>query len=74
MRPISTTITDLVTVRRALLSVFDKRGLDELGTALVARGVEILSTGGTKAALAAAGIPVVEVAEVTGFPEIMAGG
>ena len=60
-------------IRRALLSVSDKTGLTELARALVARGVELISTGGTAKALAAAGIPVSEVSSVTGFPEIMDG-
>jgi phosphoribosylaminoimidazolecarboxamide formyltransferase/IMP cyclohydrolase len=64
---------DLVPIRRALLSVYDKTGLADLGEALVRRGVEIVSTGGTHAALRAAGIPVRDVSEVTGFPEIMDG-
>jgi phosphoribosylaminoimidazolecarboxamide formyltransferase / IMP cyclohydrolase len=60
-------------VRRALLSVSDKTGLLELARALGARGIEILSTGGTARALAAGGVPVREVASYTGFPEIMQG-
>lgn len=61
------------TVRRALLSVSDKTGLIELARALSARGIEILSTGGTAQLLAAEGVAVREVASVTGFPEIMDG-
>ncbi|MEP6147714.1 MAG: bifunctional phosphoribosylaminoimidazolecarboxamide formyltransferase/IMP cyclohydrolase, partial [Nisaea sp.] len=64
---------DLVRVSRALISVSDKTGLVELGKALAAHGVEILSTGGTAKALAEAGVPVTEVADHTGFPEIMDG-
>jgi phosphoribosylaminoimidazolecarboxamide formyltransferase / IMP cyclohydrolase len=60
-------------VRRALLSVYDKRGAAELGAALHRLGVQILSTGGTARLLREAGIPVVEVAEYTGFPEVMGG-
>jgi phosphoribosylaminoimidazolecarboxamide formyltransferase/IMP cyclohydrolase len=60
-------------LRRALLSVSDKTGLVELGTALAARGVDLLSTGGTAATLRAAGLQVRDVAEVTGFPEMMDG-
>jgi phosphoribosylaminoimidazolecarboxamide formyltransferase/IMP cyclohydrolase len=60
-------------LRRALISVSDKTGLEELGRALAGRGVEILSTGGTAKALAAAGVTVVEVSDYTGFPEIMDG-
>ena len=63
----------LVTIRRALISVSDKAGLVELGKALAARGVEILSTGGSARTLAEAGIPVKEVAEHTGFPEMLDG-
>ncbi|MBL8582436.1 MAG: bifunctional phosphoribosylaminoimidazolecarboxamide formyltransferase/IMP cyclohydrolase [Rhizobiaceae bacterium] len=64
---------DLVTIRRALLSVSDKTGLPELARALAGRNVELVSTGGTAKAIAAAGIPVRDVSEVTGFPEIMDG-
>ncbi len=60
-------------IRRALLSVSDKTGLVELGKALAGYGVELLSTGGTAAALRDAGLEVRDVAEVTGFPEIMDG-
>jgi len=60
-------------IRRALLSVYDKDRLIEIGTALSNAGVEILSTGSTSANLAAAGISVTEVSEYTGFPEIMGG-
>jgi len=60
-------------IRRALLSVYDKDRLLEIGTALSKAGVEILSTGSTAANLAAAGIEVTEVSDYTGFPEIMGG-
>jgi phosphoribosylaminoimidazolecarboxamide formyltransferase/IMP cyclohydrolase len=60
-------------IRRALLSVSDKTGIEDLGRFLAAAGVEILSTGGTARALVAAGVPVVEVSDHTGFPEIMDG-
>ena len=60
--------SDLLPVRRALLSVSDKTGLIELATALAARGVELLSTGGTARAIREAGLPVRDVADVTGFP------
>ncbi len=66
-------MTDLAPLRRALLSVSDKTGLVELGQALAAHGVELLSTGGTAKALRAAGLDVKDVAEVTGFPEMMDG-
>ena len=62
-----------VRIRRALVSVYDKTGLDELATALHAAGVQIVSTGSTAARIAAAGVPVVEVSELTGFPECLDG-
>ncbi|HRO62377.1 bifunctional phosphoribosylaminoimidazolecarboxamide formyltransferase/IMP cyclohydrolase [Thermomonas sp.] len=62
-----------VIVRRALLSVSDKSGLLELARALAARGVELLSTGGTAKALRDAGLAVQDVSDVTGFPEMMDG-
>jgi phosphoribosylaminoimidazolecarboxamide formyltransferase / IMP cyclohydrolase len=58
---------------RAILSVSDKTGLVDLGRGLAALGVELVSTGGTATALAAAGLPVVSVSDVTGFPEMMDG-
>ncbi len=63
----------LTPVRRALISVSDKRGLGELGADLAGRGVEILSTGGSARALRQAGVAVTEVSAHTGFPEIMDG-
>ncbi|GAA6175638.1 bifunctional phosphoribosylaminoimidazolecarboxamide formyltransferase/IMP cyclohydrolase [Sulfitobacter pacificus] len=66
-------MTDLYPVKRALLSVSDKTGLVDLGKALAAHGVELLSTGGTAKALREAGLDVKDVAEVTGFPEMMDG-
>jgi phosphoribosylaminoimidazolecarboxamide formyltransferase / IMP cyclohydrolase len=60
-------------VRRALVSCFDKHGVAELAAALDARGVAIISTGSTAATIRAAGVPVTEVAEVTGFPECLDG-
>src|ERR1043165_662513 len=60
-------------IRRALVSVSDKRGVVELARALVEIGAEILSTGGTAAALAAAGVPVKQVSDHTGAPEILDG-
>ncbi|PTM96072.1 bifunctional phosphoribosylaminoimidazolecarboxamide formyltransferase/IMP cyclohydrolase [Mycoplana dimorpha] len=64
---------DRVEVRTALLSVSDKTGIVEFARALAERGVRLLSTGGTHQALADAGVPVTDVSEVTGFPEIMDG-
>ncbi|RFP62116.1 bifunctional phosphoribosylaminoimidazolecarboxamide formyltransferase/IMP cyclohydrolase PurH [Luteimonas weifangensis] len=62
-----------VKIRRALLSVSDKTGLVDLARALAARGVELLSTGGTAQALRAAGLAVTDVSAATGFPEMMDG-
>lgn len=58
---------------RALISVSDKRGLQELASGLLALGYELVSTGGTLAALRGWGLPAVAVADVTGFPEILDG-
>lgn len=66
-------MTDLVPLRRALISVSDKTGLIEFARSLDARGVELLSTGGTALALREAGLSVRDVADVTGFPEMMDG-
>jgi phosphoribosylaminoimidazolecarboxamide formyltransferase/IMP cyclohydrolase len=66
-------VPDFVRVRRALLSVSDKTGLVEFAKALAKAGVELVSTGGTKKALADAGLPVKDVSDLTGFPEIMDG-
>ncbi len=66
-------MTNLAPVRRALLSVSDKTGLIELGRALSERGVELISTGGSAKALRDAGLNVRDVAEITGFPEMMDG-
>ncbi|WFF01392.1 bifunctional phosphoribosylaminoimidazolecarboxamide formyltransferase/IMP cyclohydrolase [Micromonospora sp. WMMD964] len=60
-------------IRRALVSVYDKTGLAELAQALHAAGVEIVSTGSTAGAIAAAGVPVTPVETVTGFPEVLDG-
>ncbi len=62
-----------VTIRRALLSVSDKTGLVALGQDLAARGVELVSTGGTAKALRDAGLTVKDVSDLTGFPEMMDG-
>ena len=66
-------MTDLIPVRRALLSVSDKAGLAELAAALVRHGVELVSTGGTAKALREAGHAVLDVSDLTGFPEMMDG-
>jgi len=60
-------------IRRALVSVYDKTGLEELGTALAGAGVEVVSTGSTAARLRDAGVDVVPVEELTGFPECLDG-
>ena len=65
--------SDLRPIGRALLSVSDKTGLVPFAQQLVAMGVALVSTGGTRAALEAAGVPVADVADVTGFPEMMDG-
>ncbi|MEP6479315.1 MAG: bifunctional phosphoribosylaminoimidazolecarboxamide formyltransferase/IMP cyclohydrolase, partial [Rhodoglobus sp.] len=64
---------DAIPITRALISVSDKTGLVELATALAAAGVEIVSTGSTAKTIADAGLPVTQVAEVTGFPESLDG-
>ncbi len=60
-------------IRRALISVSDKTGVIDLARGLAARGIEILSTGGTAALLTEQAIPVIEVSDFTGFPEMMGG-
>ncbi len=64
---------NMVPVRRALISVSDKTGLEKLAAALARRGVDLVSTGGTSKAIAAAGLGVTDVSQITGFPEIMDG-
>ena len=66
-------MADVLPVHRALLSVANKAGLDDLGRALVERGVALVSSGSTASALEQAGIAVTPVSEVTGFPELMGG-
>lgn len=66
-------MTDNVAIRRALISVSDKRGVVDFARELVALGVEILSTGGTFRQLEEAGLAVVEVSDYTAFPEMMDG-
>lgn len=63
----------VVKIKRALLSVSDKRGIVEFGKELAAMGVDIISTGGTMKALHDASVPVTAVQDVTGFPEMMDG-
>jgi len=64
---------DLVPVRRALISLSDKTGLEELAAGLARHGVEIVSTGGTAAKLRQAGAEVRDISDLTGFPEMMDG-
>ena len=59
--------------QRALVSVFDKDGLEPMGKGLAELGIEIVSTGGTARTLAEAGVPVTHISDVTGFPEILDG-
>jgi phosphoribosylaminoimidazolecarboxamide formyltransferase / IMP cyclohydrolase len=66
-------VTNLVPIGRALISVSDKTGLLDLAAALAAEGVELISTGGTSGMLRGAGLAVRDVAEVTGYPEMMDG-
>jgi phosphoribosylaminoimidazolecarboxamide formyltransferase/IMP cyclohydrolase len=66
-------MTDLTRVTRALLSVSDKTGLVDFARALASCGVELVSTGGTAGTLKAAGLKVIDVSELTGFPEMMDG-
>lgn len=64
---------ELLRIKRAILSVTDKSGLEDFAHFLATNGVELVSTGGTQKMLEAAGIPVVPVSSVTGFPEILNG-
>lgn len=64
---------DRVPLRRALISVYDKTGLEEFARGLHEAGVALVSTGSTASTIAAAGVPVTEVTEVTGFPECLEG-
>src|ERR1700734_2176228 len=62
-----------IKIRRALVSVYDKTGLDELARGLHEAGVEIVSTGSTAAVIAGTGVPVTKVEGLTGFPEALHG-
>ncbi|HWU92486.1 MAG TPA: bifunctional phosphoribosylaminoimidazolecarboxamide formyltransferase/IMP cyclohydrolase [Sphingomicrobium sp.] len=66
-------MTDLVPVRRALISLSDKSGLAELAAGLARHGIEVVSTGGTAARLREAGASVRDISDLTGFPEMMDG-
>lgn len=69
----TTPTVDVVPIRRVLVSVFDKAGLDRLAAALQAAGVRVASTGGTATALAKLGLEVEDVSAITGFPEVLDG-
>jgi phosphoribosylaminoimidazolecarboxamide formyltransferase/IMP cyclohydrolase len=71
--PTSPPPPDLVPIRRVLVSVFDKTGLERLAPALRAAGVEVVSTGGTARALDSLGMTVTDISTVTGFPEVLDG-
>ena len=71
--PLSVIAPEIVPIKRALLSVSDKSGIVELAQSLSAKGVELVSTGGTKKTIADAGIDVKDISEITDFPEIMDG-
>ncbi|MBK5250585.1 MAG: bifunctional phosphoribosylaminoimidazolecarboxamide formyltransferase/IMP cyclohydrolase, partial [Actinomycetales bacterium] len=66
-------MTDLIPLRRALISVYDKTGLPELAQALHAAGVALVSTGSTASVIESAGVPVTRVEDLTGFPECLEG-
>lgn len=66
-------MADKVVIKRALLSVSDKAGIIDFARALAAQGVDLVSTGGTAKLIAEAGIPVRDIADLTGFPEMMDG-
>jgi phosphoribosylaminoimidazolecarboxamide formyltransferase/IMP cyclohydrolase len=69
----TTPTIDVIPIRRVLVSVFDKSGLDRLAAALKAAGVRVASTGGTATALAKLGVTVDDVSAITGFPEVLDG-
>jgi phosphoribosylaminoimidazolecarboxamide formyltransferase/IMP cyclohydrolase len=71
--PADDSSTGTIPVRRALVSVYDKTGLEDLAKGLHAAGVDLVSTGSTAARIAAAGVPVTPVEELTGFPECLDG-
>ncbi|MEI8371051.1 MAG: hypothetical protein WCJ31_21705, partial [Planctomycetia bacterium] len=69
----TTPAIDVVPIRRVLVSVFDKTGIDRLAKALKAAGVRVASTGGTSTALSSHGVEVEDVSAITGFPEVLDG-
>ena len=66
-------MSDRTPIRRALLGVYDKAGIEELARGLADAGVELVSTGATARRIADAGVPVTPVEQVTGFPECLDG-
>ncbi|MEZ0579452.1 bifunctional phosphoribosylaminoimidazolecarboxamide formyltransferase/IMP cyclohydrolase [Nocardioides sp. MH1] len=66
-------VTDRIEIKRALVSVYDKTGLDDLVRGLAAAGVELVSTGGSAALIESLGLPVTKVEDLTGFPECLDG-
>jgi len=72
-QPAAEPSVDLVPIRRVLVSVFDKTGIDRLARALKAAGVKVASTGGTSQVLASHGVSVEDVSTITGFPEVLDG-
>ena len=66
-------MSDIIKITRALISVSDKTGLTEFASGLAKAGAEIVSTGGTSRAIAESGTPVRDVADITGFPEMLDG-
>ena len=73
LQPLSALPETPLTIKRALLSVADKTGIEKLAKTLHENGIEIISTGGTAAALRKAGVPVKDVNDITGFPECLDG-
>src|SRR5689334_20342786 len=69
----SNPVTDRIEIKRALVSVYDKTGLDDLVRGLAAAGVELVSTGGSAALIESLGLPVTKVEDLTGFPECLDG-
>ena len=66
-------MSDRIAIRRALVSVYDKTGLDDLARGLAEAGVELVSTGGSAARIESLGLPVTKVEDLTGFPECLDG-
>lgn len=73
LKPVSLIELDRLPLKRALISVYDKTGLEDLARGLHQAGIALVSTGSTASTIAAAGVPVTEVSDVTGFPECLEG-